>query len=236
MDVEEVRHVHDVVDDLAAVRRRDVEDVPAPVGVDVGVHDVLELGRQDVVVGRAALGVVPDHQQAVAHDRLVLLGARAQRDPAGVGDRLALAVAAPAPVVERAGDLVALDGALGQVAAHVPAVAVEHVELAVGALPRPRACRRSPRCRAACRRRTASPGPGSASPRAKRSGAVPWSSAARLHRARRSAVRSGGFAGRRVLVMGSSIVLSVGQMASPGPKQEQVIVLRGRKTVLRAAE
>src|SRR5690606_17618500 len=37
---------------------------------------------------------------------------------------------APAPVVERAGDLVALHRALGQVAAHVPAVAVQHVEVA----------------------------------------------------------------------------------------------------------
>ena len=34
--------------------------------------------------------------------------------------------------MERAGDLVALDGALGQVAAHVPAVAVEDLEVAVG--------------------------------------------------------------------------------------------------------
>src|SRR5580704_8366827 len=40
------------------------------------------------------------------------------------------AVPAPAPVVERAGDLVALDRALGQVAAHVTAVPVEHVQLA----------------------------------------------------------------------------------------------------------
>jgi hypothetical protein len=31
--------------------------------------------------------------------------------------------------VERAGDLVALDGALGQVAAHVPAVAVENLDV-----------------------------------------------------------------------------------------------------------
>src|SRR5699024_5046305 len=37
---------------------------------------------------------------------------------------------APAPIVERAGDLVALDGAAAQVAAHVPAVGVQHVQLA----------------------------------------------------------------------------------------------------------
>ena len=49
----------------------------------------------------------------------------------GVGHQLATAVATPAPVVERAGDLVALDGALRQVAAHVPAVAVEHLQVPV---------------------------------------------------------------------------------------------------------
>jgi hypothetical protein len=37
--------------------------------------------------------------------------------------------------VERAGDLVALDGPLGQVPAHVPAVAVEHVDVALGVGP-----------------------------------------------------------------------------------------------------
>src|SRR3546814_7145300 len=36
VDVEEVRHVHDVVDDLAAVRVGDVEDLPGPVGVLLG--------------------------------------------------------------------------------------------------------------------------------------------------------------------------------------------------------
>ena len=50
-----------------------------------------------------------------------------------VGHLLASPVAAPAPVVERAGDLVALDLALRQVTAHVPAVAVEHVDVAVSA-------------------------------------------------------------------------------------------------------
>src|SRR5690606_38808042 len=50
----------------------------------------------------------------------------------GVGHQLALAVATPAPVVERAGDLVALDGALRQVATHVPAVAVQDLQVARG--------------------------------------------------------------------------------------------------------
>src|SRR6202008_4737115 len=48
--------------------------------------------------------------------------------PLCVRDELALAVAAPAPIVERAGDLVALDGALRQVAAHMPAEAVEDLD------------------------------------------------------------------------------------------------------------
>src|SRR5690606_38261932 len=41
----------------------------------------------------------------------------------------------PAPVVERAGDLVALDLALGEVTAHVAAVAVEHLQVAVAVGP-----------------------------------------------------------------------------------------------------
>src|SRR5262249_34945172 len=49
----------------------------------------------------------------------------------GVRHQLAAAIAAPAPVVERAGDLVALDGALGQIPAHVAAVAVEDLDLAL---------------------------------------------------------------------------------------------------------
>ena len=40
-------------------------------------------------------------------------GAGQSRGALGVGDEFALTVAAPAPVVERAGHLVALDGALG---------------------------------------------------------------------------------------------------------------------------
>ena len=56
--------------------------------------------------------------------------ARQLRGPLGVRHQLALAVPAPPPVVERAGHLVAPDGALRQVAAHVPAVAVEHVQVA----------------------------------------------------------------------------------------------------------
>ena len=131
VDVEEVRHVDDVVDDLAAVG---VDDggVPEPVGPLVAGR-ALDPGDGHVRGRRLALGVVPDEQHAVLLQGRSRRGAGQPRAPGGVGDLLAPAVAAPAPVVERAGDLVALDRALGQVAAHVPAVAVEHVDLAVAA-------------------------------------------------------------------------------------------------------
>ena len=112
---------------------------------------------------RVALVVVPDEQQAAADVGVPRAGAGQPRRALGVGHQLALAVAAPAPVVERAGDLVALDGALGQVAAHVPAVAVEDLELALRSRRRPPAwCRRSRRS-GACRRGSSSPVRGSAS-------------------------------------------------------------------------
>src|SRR5262249_24302356 len=53
--------------------------------------------------------------------------------PLAVGYALTPAVATPAPVVERARDFISLHLALGEVAAHVPAVAVEHVDPAVTA-------------------------------------------------------------------------------------------------------
>ena len=132
--VVEVRHVDDVVDELAAVRALDRHDLPRPVGVGVGA-DAGQLGRQQVAVGRRALDVVPDQQLAVADLGGVLLGTGPQRHPTGVGDGLAAPVAAPAPVVEGAGDLVALHAALGQVAAHVAAVGVEDVQPALAVLP-----------------------------------------------------------------------------------------------------
>lgn len=79
-----------------------------------------------------AFVVVPDEQQAAAHVGRPRPGACGLGCALGVGHQLAPAVAAPAPVVERAGDSVALDGALRQVAAHVPAVAVEDLDVAVG--------------------------------------------------------------------------------------------------------
>ena len=128
VDVEEVRHVGDVVDDLAAVGALDEHRVPAPLGPlvagELGQFRDAEFGR-----GWVALVVVPDVQQSTAHVGGPGSGAGQPRRALGVGHQLALAVPTPAPVVERAGDLVALDGALRQVTAHVPAVAVEDVQL-----------------------------------------------------------------------------------------------------------
>ena len=84
------------------------------------------LGRR-----RVALGVVPDEQLAVLLHRRPGAGACPQRNALGVRDADAASLARPAPVVERARDRVVLDRALGEVAAHVPAVGVEHAQRAV---------------------------------------------------------------------------------------------------------
>src|SRR5262249_41265401 len=80
-----------------------------------------------------AFGVVPDEQHAVLFQRRPGRRAGQPGCAPGVGHLLASPVAAPAPVVERTRDLVALDLALGEVTAHVPAVAVANVDLAVSA-------------------------------------------------------------------------------------------------------
>ena len=130
VDVEEVRHVGDVVDDLPAVGALDEHRVPPPVGplVAGGLRDV---GNAHLGLRRVALVVVPHEQQPTADVGGPGAGAGHPRCALGVGHQLAFAVAAPAPVVEGAGHLVALDGALRQVAAHVPAVPVEDLELAM---------------------------------------------------------------------------------------------------------
>ena len=87
-------------------------------------------GMATSVGRRLALGVVPDEQHAVLLQGGPGRGA-GQRGTRGVGHLLAPAVAAPAPVVERARDLVALHRRPAKVAAHVPAVAVEDIDLAV---------------------------------------------------------------------------------------------------------
>ena len=131
VDVVEVRHVSDVVDDLAAVGTFDEHRVPVPAGPFIaGLFR--NLGNADPGLGRVAFMVVPDEQQARAHIGVPGTGPRQLRSALGIGNQLAAAVAAPAPVVERAGHLVALDGALAQVAAHVAAVAVEHLDVALG--------------------------------------------------------------------------------------------------------
>jgi len=130
MDVKEMRHVHDVVHDLTAVRTFDDEGLPRPAGPLV-TEGALDARDGHLRRGRVSFGVVPHEQLLVLLHRDPGLGASAQRHPLGVGHRLALAVAAPAPIVEGAGDFVALDGALRQVTAHVPAIGVEHVDHAV---------------------------------------------------------------------------------------------------------
>src|SRR5699024_7348238 len=104
--------------------------VPGPVAPLVAVGGV-DVGDVDAVRGRVALRVVPDEQLAVPFQHAPGLGPGAQRYALGVRNGLALAVAAPAPVVEGAGDLVALDRPLCQVATHVSAVRVEDVQFAV---------------------------------------------------------------------------------------------------------
>ncbi|SLH03868.1 Uncharacterised protein [Mycobacteroides abscessus subsp. abscessus] len=141
VDVEEVRHVDHVVDDLAAVGALDQQRVPGPLGpaavvavlgvaLGVGVGP-LDVGDGDLRGRWVALVVVPDEQLAVALERRPLAGAGQRRHAPRVRDRGALAVdAGPAPVVERAGDVVTLDLAHAQVATHVPAVGIEHPQFA----------------------------------------------------------------------------------------------------------
>ena len=128
MHVEEVRHVDDVVDDFTAVGV-DGRGVPDPVAPLVAER-AFDAGDSHVVGRRVALGVVPDEEHAVLVEGLpgARLGQRG--DAACVRNLLALAVAAPAPIVERTGNGVALDGALAQVATHVTAVRVEDLDVA----------------------------------------------------------------------------------------------------------
>ena len=99
--------------------------------VHSSLADSANVGDPHLWLRWVALVVVPDEQQTAADVGRPCAGAGQPRRALGVGHQLALAVAAPAPVVERAGDLVALDGALRQVSAHVPAVAVEDLDLAL---------------------------------------------------------------------------------------------------------
>src|SRR6185436_8706114 len=109
----------------------DEDRVPPPVG-PVVAGGFRDFGNPHLGLGRIPFVVVPDEQQAAADVGYPRTRAGQPGGALGVGHQLALAVATPAPVVERAGDLVALDRALRQVAAHVPAVAVQHLEVAVG--------------------------------------------------------------------------------------------------------
>ena len=131
VDVVEMRHIGDVVDDLAAIGTLDEHRVPVPVGpLIAGMFR--DLGDTDLGLRRVAFVVVPDEQQARAHVGVPGPGAGQLRRPLGVGHQLAPTVAPPTPVVERAGHLVALDSALGQVPAHVSAVGIKYMKFVIG--------------------------------------------------------------------------------------------------------
>src|SRR5690606_6719158 len=85
VDVEEVRHVDDVVDDLTAVGALDAQALPAPVRPLVGAVTG-DLRDGDVLRRRVALRVVPDVQLAVALEGRPGAGLRDRRDAPGVGD------------------------------------------------------------------------------------------------------------------------------------------------------
>ena len=99
--------------------------------VHSSLADFWNLGDLDGGVRRIVLVVVPDEQQPAAYVGRPGPGARRLGCALGVGHQLAASVAAPAPVVEGAGDLVTLDGALRQITAHVAAVAVEDLDITV---------------------------------------------------------------------------------------------------------
>src|SRR3954469_1841620 len=107
MDVEEVRHVGDVVDDVAAVRPLDEDRIPPPVG-PVVAGDLRDVRNADLWWRWLALAVVPDEHQSASDISGPRSSAGQSGCALGVGHQLALAVAAPAPVVEGTGDFVAL--------------------------------------------------------------------------------------------------------------------------------
>ncbi len=82
--------------------------------------------------GGGLLWIVPDVQLAVAFQRGPRLRPSERRNPSRIGgDARAATVTRPSPVVERARHGVTLDRALGEIAAHVRAVAVEYVQRAL---------------------------------------------------------------------------------------------------------
>ena len=123
VDVEEVGHVDDVVDHLAAVGV-DGDLVPDPIRPFVAERS-LDSGNGDICRRWLAFGIVPDEQHAVLVERLPAARLRDRGHAARVRDLLAPTARTPSPVVERARHLVTLDGALTQVTTHVPAVSVE---------------------------------------------------------------------------------------------------------------
>ncbi|MCY1236105.1 hypothetical protein D9M72_487460 [compost metagenome] len=128
MNRAEMRHVGDIVDQLAAIGA-DQHLVDGPVRPrrrEAG----LDARNRHLGGCRAAFGIVPDEEQPVLLAGLPRADAGLGRHALAVGDGLAAAVAAPLPAVERADQIVALHGAGAQVCAHVRTVTVDHANRA----------------------------------------------------------------------------------------------------------
>ncbi len=122
-------HVDDVVDDLTTVGIDDCF-VPMPFGPLVA-ECALDARNRHLGRRRIAFRIVPHEQHSVLLQRGPLRGTGQFGHPLAVRHTLASTVTTPPPIVERTRDLVALHLALGEIAAHVAAVAVEGVDLAV---------------------------------------------------------------------------------------------------------
>ena len=112
------------------MRAFDGERVPAPV-TPLIASEALDVGDRDLGGRGISLGIVPDEQLTVLFesDPCPRLGQR--RNASCVGDRRTFSITAPTPVVERAGDRIALDGSVSEVATHVAAVCVENLDVAL---------------------------------------------------------------------------------------------------------
>ena len=109
-----------------------VSGVPMPISPFV-TGRTLDQRDRDIGWRRIAFRVVPHEQHSVLLQRGPLRGPGQSGCPLAVRHTLTAAVAAPAPIVERAGDFVSLYLTLSEVTTHVTAVAVENVDRAVPA-------------------------------------------------------------------------------------------------------
>ncbi|MNI14839.1 hypothetical protein D3C73_681140 [compost metagenome] len=129
----EVLGIHQVIDQLPRVGF-DVHGVDVPVVYPVRIVHLGQVRNDHALFWRTAFGVVPDKQQVIFLAGQPAAGLGLGWDALAVGDLHALAAGVVLPVVERAHQPVVLDGALGQVGAHVRAIGVQNADgaLAVG--------------------------------------------------------------------------------------------------------